>query len=76
MDDSEDNSPGLLAVAGPIYLSAATRQLVGELDQVGVEVVDGFPFGFGGGLARALPVLEGALGFVSSRFVLAQGGLD
>ena len=50
--------------------------LVGEFDEMLVEVVDGLPFRFGGGLARGLPVLERRLAFVAGDFVIAQGRAD
>ncbi len=41
-----------------------------------VEVVDGLPFGFGGGLPRGFPALERALALVARGFVAAQRGAD
>ena len=57
-DDAKDDVARLLAGAGPMNSCATRFQFVGEIDQIFVEMVDRFPFSFGGGLPSGLPVLK------------------
>jgi hypothetical protein len=41
-----------------------------------VEMIDGFPFGLGGGLARGFPALKRGLALVARNFVTTQRGAD
>jgi len=55
---------------------AAGFDAADKIPEVGVEVVDGLPLYFRGGLPRGLPVLEGGFSLVALRFIFAQSGLD
>ena len=64
------------ALPGPVDFRAARRQLVGELDEMFVEVVDRIPFDLGGGLPGRVPILVGGLARVAGDFVFLERGLD
>src|ERR1043166_2769550 len=59
-----------------MYLRAARFEFLREGREVLVQMVEGFPLGFRGGLASRLPILERRSGFVARRLVLAQGRLN
>ena len=59
-------------VPGPMDFGAARFEFGREFDEMLVEVIDGFPLRFGGGLPRGRPVLERRLAFVAGDFVIAQ----
>ena len=76
LDDASDGVAGFWTGGAPMHLRAPGLDLRGELGQVGVEVVDGIPLGFGGRLTSRRPIIEGRLLAVPGHLVLAQGGLD
>ena len=56
--DPEDDLARLFSGAGPVDSCAAGFKFRGEGLEMDIEVIDGFPFALGGGLAGALPILE------------------
>jgi hypothetical protein len=76
MNNSENDVSRLLAGARPMHFRASGGEFVGELDQVFVEVIERFPFGFCRRLPRRRPILESGLGFVAYGFILPQRSLD
>ncbi len=72
----QDNFPRLRRVAGPMHFRSARFNFRGELFEIFVQMIDGFPFYFGGQLACALPVLKRHLALVARQLVMAQRRAD
>ena len=75
-DNLQNDFARLRRRAGPMNFRSARLDFYDELDNVFVEVVDGFPFRFGGELARGFPALKGCLPFVAGDLVIAQRRAD
>src|SRR6266853_2753358 len=47
-----------------------------EFEEIFVEMIDGFPFGFGRSLPRGLPILKCGFRFIANDFVFSKRGLN
>ena len=72
----QDDFAGLRGGAGPVDFGAARFKLAGQGDQVFIQMIDGLPLGFRGGLAGGFPALERALAPVAGGFIAAQRRAD
>ena len=75
-DDLQNDFARLLAGAGPMNFRSARFDFCDKLLEIFVEMIDGFPFGFGGKLPCAFPVLKRRPAFVAGDLVIAQRRAD
>jgi hypothetical protein len=56
--EADNVVPSLLTIAGPEYGRAALAESVREFNQIGVEMVDRFPFDLSSLISSSLPILD------------------